>query len=59
MLVGPAEIAVVGPAGPDRDALRLTAMLAAPPGAVVVIGDGNQPPPPAPAEIPLLAGRRR
>ncbi len=57
MLSGPAEIAVVGPAGPSRDALQQTAMLAAPPGAVVVIGDGTQPPPPAPAEIPLLAGR--
>ena len=57
MLSGPAEIAVVGPAGPGRDALQQTAMLAAPPGAVVVIGDGTQPPPPAPAEIPLLAGR--
>ena len=56
MLSGPAEIAVVGPAGPNRDALRQTAMLAAPPGAVVVIGDGNQPPSPALAEIPLLAG---
>jgi uncharacterized protein len=57
MLSGPAEIAVVGPAGPGRDALQQTAMLAAPPGAVVVIGDGTQPPPPVPAEIPLLAGR--
>jgi uncharacterized protein len=51
-LSGPAEIAVVGPPSAARDALRLTAMLAAPPGAVIVVGDGADP-----AGIPLLAGR--
>jgi uncharacterized protein len=55
VLSGPAEIAVVGPAGPGRDSLREMAMLAAPPGAVVVIGDGTDT---GPADaIPLLAGR--
>jgi len=70
---GPAEIAVVGPPGDPRTAaLHATAMLAAPPGAVIALGEG-----PAagggpaagagdgagaagqePAEaIPLLAGR--
>jgi uncharacterized protein YyaL (SSP411 family) len=39
---GPAEIAVVGPPGDPRTAaLHTTAMLAAPPGAVVALGDGT------------------
>jgi uncharacterized protein len=39
---GPAEIAVVGPAGdPRTGALHLTALLAAPPGAVIALGDGS------------------
>jgi uncharacterized protein YyaL (SSP411 family) len=55
-LSGPAEIAIVGPAGDERTrALHRTALLAAPPGAVIALGDGpggaGQP------EIPLLAGR--
>jgi uncharacterized protein YyaL (SSP411 family) len=54
VLSGPAEIAIVGPPGGSRDALQQTAMLAAPPGAVVVIGDGAAGSGPA---IPLLAGR--
>jgi len=57
VLSGPAEIAVVGPAGPGRDGLRETAMLAAPPGAVVVIGDGTDTLPARAGVIPLLAGR--
>jgi uncharacterized protein len=55
-LSGPVEIAVVGPAGDRRTAdLHRTALLAAPPGAVIAIGD----PAAGPAEpaIPLLAGR--
>ncbi len=50
---GPAEIAVVGPAGDPRTAeLHRTALRAAPPGAVLALGDGQRG-----DEIPLLAGR--
>jgi uncharacterized protein len=56
LLSGPAEIAIVGPAGAGRDILQKTALLAAPPGAVVAIADaGNGPDEAAP--IALLAGR--
>jgi uncharacterized protein YyaL (SSP411 family) len=41
VVAGPAEIAVVGPAGDPRTAvLHRAAMLAAPPGAVIALGDG-------------------
>jgi uncharacterized protein len=41
MIAGPAEIAVVGPPGDPRTAeLHRTALLAAPPGAVIALGDG-------------------
>jgi hypothetical protein len=41
VVAGPAEIAVVGPAGDPRTAaLHSTAMLAAPPGAVIALGHG-------------------
>jgi uncharacterized protein len=41
ILAGPAEIAVVGPAADSRTAaLHETALLAAPPGAVIAVGDG-------------------
>ena len=52
---GPAEIAVVG--GPDDErtrALHRTALHAAPPGAVLALGDGN---PETPSAIPLLEDR--
>jgi uncharacterized protein YyaL (SSP411 family) len=49
---GPAEIAVVGPESANRDALQAAAIRAAPPGAVIVIGDGVNA-----AGIPLLDGR--
>jgi uncharacterized protein len=56
MASGPAEIAVVGPPGDPRTAaLHRTALLAAPPGAVIAVGDVA-----APGEdgtVPLLAGR--
>jgi uncharacterized protein len=54
VLSGPAEVAIVGPPGAGRDVLQRTALLAAPPGAVVVIGDGAAGSRPV---IPLLAGR--
>jgi uncharacterized protein len=54
LLSGPAEIAIVGPAGAGRAALHRTALLAAPPGAVLAVwnepGAGEPP-------IPLLEGR--
>jgi uncharacterized protein YyaL (SSP411 family) len=49
MLDGPREVAVVGPAGPERDALARAAY--ALPGAVVVVADGPR------EDWPLLAGR--
>jgi uncharacterized protein len=71
-LSGPVEIAIVGPASAGRGALHKTALLAAPPGAVIAFGDGAgagaEPSPgdgsaPGPADqaadwqVPLLAGR--
>jgi uncharacterized protein len=56
---GPAEIAVIGPPGDPRTAaLHRTALLAAPPGAVLALGDGADGEPGADAAVPLLAGRR-
>ncbi len=49
MLDGPLEIAVVGTAGPERDALEDRARRV--PGAVVVVSDGPR------DDIPLLTGR--
>ncbi len=49
MLDGPLEVAVVGPAGPDRDALAARARRL--PGAVVVVADGPR------DDVPLLTGR--
>jgi hypothetical protein len=52
VLSGPAEIAVVGPAGAETTrALLRTALAAASPGAVLALGDGTE------AAVPLLAGR--
>jgi uncharacterized protein YyaL (SSP411 family) len=54
LIAGPAEIAIVGKPDDARTAeLHRTALLAAPPGAVLALGDGT-----AKAEaVPLLAGR--
>ncbi|MGZ5405798.1 MAG: thioredoxin domain-containing protein, partial [Nocardioides sp.] len=49
MLDGPEEIVVVGPAGPDRDALAAAARRRL--GAVVLVADGPR------DDIPLLVGR--
>jgi hypothetical protein len=52
VLSGPAEIAVVGPAGAEATrALLRTALAAASPGAVLALGDGTE------ATVPLLEGR--
>ncbi len=52
VMSGPVEIAIVGPPSEERDALHVVAMTAAPPGAVIALGDGADG-----AGIPLLAGR--
>src|SRR3954449_11617310 len=39
LLAGPLEVAVSGPAGPERDALAAAARAASSPGAVVVVGE--------------------
>jgi uncharacterized protein YyaL (SSP411 family) len=46
---GPLQIAISGPAGPERDALAAVARRHAPGGAVVVVGE--------PGSVPLLDGR--
>jgi len=51
LLAGPLEIAVSGPAGPERDALEAAARASTSPGAVVVVGE------PDAAGVPLLADR--
>ena len=57
ILAGPAEIAVVGGPADDRTrALHQTALHAAPPGAVLALGDGSRPPGAADG-VPLLDGR--
>jgi uncharacterized protein YyaL (SSP411 family) len=55
VLAGPSEIAVVGLPGDERTReLLRTALQAAPPGAVLAVGDGTDS---GPATVPLLAGR--
>jgi uncharacterized protein YyaL (SSP411 family) len=60
LIAGPAEIAVVGPPGDPRTvALHRTALLAAPPGAVIAIGDGTATADtPDGQAVPLLRDRR-
>ena len=56
-LAGPAEIAVVGYEDDERTrVLHQTALLAAPPGAVLALGDGD---PKTRETVPLLIGRRQ
>ena len=57
-LAGPAEIAVVGPAADPRTReLHRAALLMAPPGAVLALGDGEAAPGDGAAAVPLLEGR--
>jgi uncharacterized protein YyaL (SSP411 family) len=56
LLAGPLEVAVTGPAGPDRDALAVAARASTSPGAVVVVGEPDAPGVPLLADRPLLAG---
>ena len=51
LLAGPLEVAVSGPAGPEREALAAAARASTSPGAVVVVGEPDRP------GVPLLAGR--
>lgn len=51
LLAGPLEIAVAGPAGPQRDALAGAVRAATSPGAVSVVGEPNA------SGVPLLADR--
>jgi uncharacterized protein YyaL (SSP411 family) len=51
VLSGPYEVAIAGPDGAHRTELAAVARRHAPPGAVVVVGEPDQP------GVPLLAGR--
>jgi uncharacterized protein len=57
LLAGPLEVAVSGPAGPERDALATTARTSTSPGAVVVVGEPDAPGVPLLADRPLVGGR--
>ena len=58
LISGPAEIAVVGPADdPRTSALHVAALHAAPPGAVLALGDGAVREGGSDGGIPLLEGR--
>jgi uncharacterized protein len=57
LLAGPLEVAVSGPAGPERDALAAAAWSGTSPGAVVVVGEPDAPGVPLLAARPVLGGR--
>jgi hypothetical protein len=57
LLAGPLEVAVSGPAGPERDALASAARSAPSPGAVVVVGQPDAPGVPLLAARPVVGGR--
>ncbi|MCU1669390.1 MAG: hypothetical protein JWP40_2317, partial [Blastococcus sp.] len=57
LLAGPLEVAVSGPAGPERDALAAAARGATSPGAVVVVGEPDEGGVPLLADRPLVGGR--
>jgi len=60
LLAGPAEIAVVGPPSPERDALHRAALGSTSPGAVVAVEAAaveGHPPVPLLADRPLVGGR--
>jgi hypothetical protein len=56
-LAGPVEAAVVGPAGPERDALHRALLLSPSPGLVVAAGEPETDDGDAPAGVPLLRHR--
>jgi uncharacterized protein YyaL (SSP411 family) len=57
LLAGPLEVAVSGPAGPERDALAAAARASGSPGAVIVVGEPDAPGVPLLADRPLVGGR--
>jgi uncharacterized protein YyaL (SSP411 family) len=57
LLAGPLEVAISGPAGPERDALAAAARAATSPGAVVVVGEPDVPGVPLLADRPVVGGR--
>ncbi|MCU1613276.1 MAG: hypothetical protein JWO98_816 [Frankiales bacterium] len=57
LLAGPLEVAVSGPAGPEREALAATARAATSPGAVVVVGEPDTPGVPLLADRPTVGGK--
>ena len=57
LLAGPLEVAVSGPAGPERDALAAAARASTSPGAVVVVGEPDAPGVPLLADRPPVGGR--
>jgi uncharacterized protein YyaL (SSP411 family) len=57
LLAGPLEVAISGPAGPERDALAAAARASASAGAVVVVGEPDAPGVPLLANRPALGGR--
>jgi len=57
LLAGPLEVAVSGPAGPEREALAAAARAATSPGAVVVVGEPDAPGVPLLADRPAVAQR--
>jgi uncharacterized protein len=57
LLAGPLEVAVSGPAGPDREGLAAAARASSSPGAVVVVGEPDAPGVPLLADRPAVAGR--
>ena len=57
LLAGPLEVAVSGPAGPERDALAAAARASTSPGAVVVVGEPDAPGVPLLADRPVVGGR--
>jgi uncharacterized protein len=57
LLAGPLEVAVSGPAGPERDALAAVARASTSPGAVVVVGEPDAPGVPLLADRPVVGGR--
>lgn len=56
-LSGPLEAAVVGPVGPERDALHRALLLSPSPGLVVAAGEAEAADGGKPAEVPLLRQR--
>jgi uncharacterized protein YyaL (SSP411 family) len=56
-LSGPLEAAIVGPAGPERDALHRALLLSPSPGLVVAAGEAEAADGGKPAEVPLLRQR--